>query len=62
VFATLAILFFLLAAHFFNPDFSVKVAAVEGILCGAAAAYGSAAVVLNAQFGRWLFPIGLLSE
>ncbi len=61
VFATLTLLFFLLAAHFFGC-LSAKVAAIEGIFCGAAAAYGSAAVVLNAMYGRWVFPIGLLPK
>jgi len=60
VFATLTLLFFLLAAHFFG-NIPAKVAGVEGIICGAAAVYGSAAVVLNAKFGRWVLPIGLLS-
>ena len=61
IFATLALLFWLLAAHFFGA-LSAKVAGVEGIFCGAAAVYGSAAVVLNAMYGRWVLPIGLLSK
>jgi len=60
VFATLALLFFLLAAHFYGV-LPAAVPGIEGIICGAAATYGSAAVVLNAKFGRWVFPIGLLS-
>ena len=59
VFATLTLLFFLLAAHFFG-GLSAKVAGVEGIICGAAAVYGSAAIVLNAMYGRWVLPIGQL--
>ena len=60
VFATLVILFGLLAAHFFGA-IPAKVAGVEGIICGAAAVYASAAVVLNAMYGRWVLPIGLHS-
>lgn len=61
IFATLALLFWLLAAHFFGA-LSAKVAGVEGIICGASAVYGSAAVVLNVMYGRWVLPIGLLSQ
>ena len=61
VFATLTLLFWLLAPVFFGV-LPAKVAGVEGIICGAAAVYGSAAVVLNAMYGRWVLPIGLLSE
>jgi succinate-acetate transporter protein len=61
VFATLTILFFLLAAHFFGALPAI-VPGVEGIICGAAASYGSAAVVLNAKFGRVIFPMGNLSN
>ncbi len=59
VFATLTLLFFMLAAHFFG-NLPAKPCAIEGIICGAAATYGSAAVIVNAQFGRWILPIGLL--
>jgi len=61
VFATLTLLFFLLAIHFYGALSSV-VPGIVGIFCGAAATYGSAAVVLNAKYGRWVLPIGLLSE
>lgn len=60
IFASLAILFFLLAAHFFGALPAV-VPGVEGLFCGAAAAYGSAAVMLNSKYGRWVFPIGAIS-
>ena len=60
VFASLVVLFFLLAAHFFGLIPAI-VPGVEGLFCGGAAAYGSAAVVLNDKYGRWVFPIGLLS-
>jgi succinate-acetate transporter protein len=61
VFATLTILFFLLAAHFFGALPAI-VPGIEGIICGAAAAYGSAAVVLNTKFGRDVFPLGKLPK
>jgi len=60
IFSSLTILFFLLAAHFFGALPAI-VAGVEGIVCGAAAAYTSAAVVLNEKYGRWVLPIGLFS-
>ena len=61
VFATLTLLFGLLAAHFFGA-LPAAVAGAEGIICGAAAVYGSAAIVLNAMYGRWVLPIGLLGK
>jgi succinate-acetate transporter protein len=61
VFASLTILFFLLAGVFFDV-IPAMVAGVEGLCCGVAAAYGSAAVVLNDKFGRWVLPIGLISK
>ena len=59
VFASLTLLFFLLAAHFYGALPAI-VPGIEGIFCGAAAVYGSAAVVLNAKYGRDIFPIGRL--
>ncbi len=61
VFTTLTLLFWLLAAVFFGA-LSPKVAGVVGLICGGAAVYGSAAVVLNAVYGRWILPIGLLTK
>jgi succinate-acetate transporter protein len=58
VFSTLTVLFILLAFHFYGVLPAV-VPGIEGIVCGAAAAYGSAAVMLNSKYGRWVFPIGL---
>ncbi|MCX7912332.1 MAG: acetate uptake transporter [Dehalococcoidales bacterium] len=57
IFATLTILFFLLAAHFFG-NLSATVCGVEGIICGASAAYGAAAVIINGKFGRTILPMG----
>lgn len=61
IFGTLALLFFLLTAVFLGA-LSPKVAGVEGIICGSAAVYASAAVVLNATYGRWVLPLGLFSK
>lgn len=61
IFASLTVLFFLLAAHFFGSIPAI-VPGIEGIICGASAVYCSAAVVLNDKFGRCVFPIGLLSK
>lgn len=61
VFCMLTVLFSLLAAHFFGVLPAV-VPGIEGMFCGAAAVYGSAAVVVNDKFGREVFPLGLLSK
>ena len=61
VFITLTILFFLLAAHFYGALPAV-VPGIVGIFTGAAAVYGSAAVIMKAMYGRWVFPIGLLPK
>ena len=57
VFASLVVLFGLLAAVFFGA-LSPKVAGVEGLFCGGAAAYGAAAVIINGKFGRTVLPLG----
>jgi len=61
VFASLTVLFGLLAGHFFGVV-PAHVAGIEGIFVGAASVYGSAAVITNAMYGRWVFPIGLLPK
>ena len=61
IFSSLTLLFFLLAATFFGV-LPAKVPGIEGIVCGGAAVYTSAAAVLNAKYGRWVFPIGLFSK
>ncbi|MCD6599320.1 MAG: acetate uptake transporter [Dehalococcoidia bacterium] len=61
IFATLTLLFWLLAGHFFGAV-PAKIAGVEGIICGASAIYASAAVLLSTTYGRWLLPIGLVSK
>jgi succinate-acetate transporter protein len=57
VFASLVVLFGLLAAVFFG-NLSPKVAGVEGLFCGGAATYGAAAVIINGKFGRTVLPLG----
>ena len=61
ILASLTVLFFLLAGHFFGTV-PALVAGIEGIFVGASAVYGSAAVIINAQYGRWILPIGLIHK
>ncbi len=61
VFTSLTVLFFLLAAHFFGAIPAI-VPGIEGLFCGAAAVYGSAAVVVNAKYGRQVLPLGVISK
>jgi succinate-acetate transporter protein len=59
VFATLTILFFLLALGDYTGNGSIKhVAGIEGIICGASAVYTGVAGLLNGMFGRIVLPIG----
>ena len=60
IFATLTVLFFLLAAHFFGAIPAI-VPGIEGLICGGVAVYGSAAVIINAKYGRQVLPMGTLS-
>jgi succinate-acetate transporter protein len=60
VFATLAVLFFLLAVADFTENATVRmIAGVEGIICGLSAFYGAIALVLNGQYGRTVLPMGI---
>ncbi len=61
VFASLVVLFGLLAAVFFGA-ISARIAGVEGLFCGGAATYGAAAVIINSKFGRQVLPLGALSR
>lgn len=61
VFASLTVLFGLLAGHFFGV-IPARVAGIEGIFCGGAAVYGSAAIIMKDKYGRWVLPIGLLPK
>ncbi|QUJ66315.1 acetate uptake transporter [Photobacterium sp. GJ3] len=59
VFASLTVLFFLLAARdFTGSELIGTIAGFEGIICGASAIYFAMAQVLNHEFGRTVLPIG----
>ena len=59
VFATLTILFFLLAAGDATGNTSLKqFTGYECILCGAAAVYTGAATLLNEVYGKTILPVG----
>ena len=64
VFATLTILFFLLAYGDFtaaSPGFK-HFTGYEGIFCGFSAIYAGLAQVLNELFGRTMLPLGLVTK
>ncbi|MGD0204828.1 MAG: acetate uptake transporter [Dehalococcoidia bacterium] len=61
VFATLTILFFLLACGEHNETV-LKVAGWEGIFCAFTALYASAAQVINETWGEYLLPLGLVKK
>ncbi|TAA47807.1 acetate uptake transporter [Corallincola spongiicola] len=59
VFASLTLLFFLLALRDFTGSAVIgTIAGYEGILCGASAIYLAMATVINEQYGRTVLPIG----
>lgn len=59
VFATLTILFFLLALGDYTGNDAIKHAAgYEGIICGASAIYTGIAGLLNEMYGRVVMPVG----
>ena len=59
VFASLTILFFLLALGDFTHSSTIKIiAGYEGIFCGFAAIYTALAQVLNEVYGKVVVPIG----
>ena len=59
VFASLTLLFFLLAAEHATGNKMVgKAAGFEGIICGASAIYAGIANVLNEMYGRTVLPLG----
>jgi succinate-acetate transporter protein len=59
VFATLTILFFLLALGDYTGNGGIKhFAGYEGIVCGASAIYTGVAGLLNEMYGRTVLPIG----
>lgn len=59
VFATLTVLFFLLAiGNYTENDSILMFAGYEGIICGSAAIYTGIASLLNEVYGRKLLPLG----
>ena len=59
VFASLTVLFFLLAADHITGNAAIgKFAGYEGIICGASAIYAGIANVLNEMYGRTVMPLG----
>jgi succinate-acetate transporter protein len=61
IFATLTILFFLLALSENSGNSSLKnFTAYEGIVCGASAIYTGAGALLNEIYGKTIFPLGLI--
>ena len=58
VFATLTILFFLLAAEHAGVEGIGKLAGYEGLICGASAIYAGIANVLNEVYGKNVLPLG----
>jgi uncharacterized protein len=59
VFATLTVLFFLLAiGNFTENENIIIVAGYEGIICGSAAIYTGIANLLNEVYGRKVLPLG----
>ena len=62
VFATLTILFFLLALGDYTGNSMLKhFTGFEGIICGASAIYTGVAGLLNEMFGKTVLPIGNVS-
>jgi succinate-acetate transporter protein len=62
VFASLTILFFLLAAGDLTGNTGIKhLAGYEGIICGASAIYTGIANLLNEVYGKTILPIGSLN-
>ena len=61
VFATLTILFFLLAIGDKTGNAGIKTfTGYEGILCGASAIYAGMAVLLNEVYGKVVLPVGTI--
>ena len=59
VFATLTVLFFLLALGDYTGNSAIKhFAGYEGIVCGASAIYAGVAGLLNEMYGKIVLPIG----
>ncbi|HTL68430.1 MAG TPA: acetate uptake transporter [Lacunisphaera sp.] len=63
IFASLTLLFFLLAIHVQTGSEALgKFAGYEGIVCGASAMYAGFALVLNEVYGRVVLPLGIVAK
>jgi len=63
VFATLTILFFLLALGDVTGNASLKTfTGFEGIICGGSAIYTGVGALLNEMYGRTILPLGLVKK
>jgi succinate-acetate transporter protein len=63
VFATLTILFFLLALGDATENDGIKAfTGYEGIICGASAVYTAIATLLNEVYGKTLLPVGIITK
>ena len=63
VFASLTILFFLLAIGDATENASIKVfTGYEGIICGGSAIYTGVATLLNEVYGKAILPLGLVKK
>lgn len=63
VFATLVILYFLLAAAELGGSADLpRIAGYEGTVCGLAAIYTGLALLLNEVFGKTVLPLGLVKK
>lgn len=61
VFATLTILFFLLAIGDATGNTSIKIfTGYEGIICGATAIYAGIGTLLNEMYGKTILPLGIV--
>ena len=61
VFASLTVLFFLLALGDFTGSAVIKtIAGFEGVICGVSAVYAALAQVLNEVYGKTVAPLGLV--
>jgi hypothetical protein len=61
IFATLTVLFFLLALGDYSGNAFLKTfTGYEGIICGGSAIYTGAGALLNEMYGKEVFPLGLV--
>ena len=63
VFATLTILFFLLALGDITGNTAIKtITGFEGIICGASAIYTGIATLMNEVYGKEIMPVGTVNK